>query len=75
MFEQYPMTHCRFTKNDRESIMKMKSGNKKRDENYMPMIQADFSLDGCVDVLDYFPVWRMSGMRSSACSPSLICWP
>lgn len=62
MFEQYPMTHCRFTKNDRESIMKMKSGNKKRDENYMPMIQADFSLDGCVDVLDYFPcvedVWH-----------------
>ena len=55
MFEKYPMTHCRFIKSDRESILNMQSGDKGRDQNYLPMLQADFSLDGYVDVLDYFP--------------------
>ena len=55
MFEQYPLTRYQFKRSDPEAIMNMQSEDKRRDENYQPMVQADFILDGYADVLNYIP--------------------
>ena len=50
MFEQYPLTRYQFKRSDPEAIMNMQSEDKRRDENYQPMVQADFILDGCAEL-------------------------
>lgn len=55
MFEQFNLTRYRFSGSNPAAIQNMKSDYQSRDENYKPMIQADFNLDGFVDVLPFIP--------------------
>ena len=55
MFEQFNLTRYRFSGSDAASILNMKSDYHTGDDNFKPMIQADFNLDGFADVLPFIP--------------------
>lgn len=55
MFEQFNLIRYRFTGSNPAAIQNIKSDYQSRDENFKPMIQADFNLDGFVDVLPFIP--------------------
>ncbi len=55
MFEQFHLTRIHFSGSDLSSVMQMEKQYKEKGEDWMSLLQADFNLDGYVDVLWFIP--------------------
>ena len=55
MFEQFHLTRLHFSGSDLSSVMQTNQMPAEGEADLMPMLQADFILDGYVDVLDFIP--------------------